>query len=438
MHAFQKKSLQAVLLLSLGGIGCDLLPGGEDEKDTQAPTNVRVTGGVTAGESVRGQRTLQATAEDDSGKIARIEFSVSGKSVCMDGEAKNSGQTFSCTWDSSTQAQGSYQLTARAFDAAGNATTSEPIAFTIPVANTAPTITRVTATPTTLDEGASTTLSVTASDVDGDALTYSWAQLPASPAGTFSDAAGTAPTWKAPFLSSNTTFALQVTVSDGKGGSAQATVDVAVANVPALNNAPAADAAITVSSPSVIAGETVNLSIGATDPDGDPLTYAWTTSVAGQGTFTNATASAAQWRSPDISAATSYTFELTVSDGTDSVTRSVEVQVSVPQYARDIQPIWEAQCTNCHISAGRGGLNLAPGSSHASLVNTPAAGAPCGGKGYTRVVPGNPEASLLVNKLLPTPVCGTRMPQGNVAHFDNNPGELTRIRSWILAGAPNN
>ena len=41
-------------------------------------------------------------------------------------------------------------------------------------------------------------------------------------------------------------FALQVTVSDGKGGSAQATVDVAGANVPALNNAPAVDAAITV------------------------------------------------------------------------------------------------------------------------------------------------------------------------------------------------
>ena len=33
---------------------------------------------------------------------------------------------------------------------------------------------------------------------------------------------------------------------------------------------------------------------------------------------------------------------------------------------------------------------------------------------------------------------GVRMPQGNESHFDNNPGQLTRIRSWILAGAPNN
>lgn len=437
MHAFQRKSLHAVLLLSLGASGCDLFQGDDDDKDTQAPTNVRVTGGVTAGETVRGQRTLQATADDDSGKVSRIEFSVSGQSVCMDAAAKNSGQTFSCTWDSSTEAQGSYQLTAKAFDAAGNATTSEPISFTIPAPNRVPTITQVTATPTAIDEGASTSLSVTASDLDGDALTYSWTQLPASPAGAFANAAGATPTWTAPFLSSNTTFALQVTVSDDKGGSAQATVDVVVANVPALNNPPNVDAAITISSTSVIAGDTVNLSIGATDADGDPLTYTWTTNPAGQGTFTNATTSAAQWRSPDISAATAYTVELTVSDGTDSVTRSVEVQVAVPQYARDIQPIWNAQCTNCHSSAGRGGLNLLAGSSHASLVNTPAAGTPCGGAGRTRVVPGNVETSLLVSKLSPTPVCGDRMPPGNVSYFDTNPGELTRIRSWILAGAPN-
>ncbi|MFY0567704.1 PKD domain-containing protein [Archangium lansingense] len=434
MHAFQKKSLHAVLLLSLGGIGCDLF----DEKDTQAPTNVRVTGGVTAGESVTGQRTLQATADDDSGKVSRIEFSVSGKSVCMDAAAKNSGQTFSCTWDASTEAQGSHQLTAKAFDAAGNATTSEPISFTISAPNRLPTITQVTATPTSIDEGASTSLSATASDQDGDALTYSWAQIPASPAGTFSNATGATPTWKAPFLSSNTTFSLQVTVTDAKGGSAQATVDVAVANVPALNNAPNVDAAITVSSTSVIAGDTVNLSINASDVDGDPLTYSWTTSTAGQGTFTSTTASSTQWRSPDISAATSFTIELTVSDGVDSVTRTVDVQVAVPQYARDIQAIWDAQCTSCHSSAGRGGLNLLAGSSHASLVNTPAAGTPCGGAGRTRVVPNNPDTSLLVNKLGPTPVCGIRMPQGNESHFDNNPGQLTRIRSWILAGAPNN
>ena len=34
--------------------------------------------------------------------------------------------------------------------------------------------------------------------------------------------------------------------------------------------------------------------------------------------------------------------------------------------------------------------------------------------------------------------CGTRMPQNNQRYFVDNPGLITRIRSWILAGAPNN
>ncbi|MGZ3456943.1 MAG: PKD domain-containing protein [Archangium sp.] len=434
MHAFQRTSFHAVLLLSLGWSGCDWF---QEEKDTTAPTNVRVTGGVTAGESVTGQRALQATADDNSGVVTRVEFSVSGNPACADETARRIGETFSCTWDSSTVAQGSYQLTAKAYDAAGNATTSEPIAFTIPALNHAPTLSMVTATPSSINEGSSTTLSVTASDPDGDPLTYSWAQLPVAPTGAFGSETGATRTWTAPMLSQNTTFTLQVTVSDGKGGSTQATVDVAVANVPGANRPPNVDAAITAP-PSVMAGDTLNLSIGASDPDGDSLTYSWTVEPAGQGTFTHQTAAAAQWRSPDVGAATTYTFHVTVSDGADSVTRSVSVQVTVPSYASDIQPIWDAQCTSCHLSAGRGGLDLTSGHSYASLVNVNGAGEACGASGIKRVVPGQPDNSLLVQKISPNPPCGSRMPQSNPAYFDDHPGELTRIRSWILAGAPNN
>jgi hypothetical protein len=300
-----------------------------------------------------------------------------------------------------------------------------------------PTISQVSATPTSINEGASTTLTVTASDTDGDPLTYSWTQSPAAPAGTFGSETGATRTWTAPVLPSNTTFTLEVTVSDGKGGTASATVDVVVANVPTVNRAPTVEEAITGAGP-VLAGDTLDLSIGATDPDGDILTYSWTTEPAG--TFTNPGSAATQWRSGDLATATTYTLEVTVSDGTESVTRSVAVEVGVPTYAAHIQPIWTANCTGCHNSSTgtRGGLNLDEGQSYASLVNRNAAGAPCGPTGLKRVVPNQPDESLLVLKLGNTPPCGDRMPLDNQTYFDTNPGLVTRIRSWILAGALNN
>ncbi|WNG37132.1 PKD domain-containing protein [Archangium violaceum] len=337
MHAFQRTSFHAVLILSLGGIGCDLFQG-DDEKENRAPT-----------------------------------------------------------------------------------------------------ITQVSATSAAINEGTSTTLTVAASDPDGDSLTYSWTQLPAAPTGSFNDGTGETQTWTAPLVASDTTFTLQVTVSDGKGGSSQATVDVAVANVAAPNRAPSVAETITAPA-SVIAGDTADLSIVASDPDGDTLTYSWTTNPANLGTFTNATAAAAQWRSSDINEATTYTLQVTVSDGTDSVTRSVNVRVDVPSYAAHIQPIWNVQCVRCHTgSPGRGSLTLDADKSYASIVNVGAAGRPCSPTGLMRVTPGKPDESLMVTKLGSAPMpCGSRMPTDNPTYFDEHPGELTRIRSWILAGALNN
>lgn len=421
--------LGAALLLSLSGWGC----GGGD--DTTPPTNVRVTGGVTAGETVSGRRTLEATAQDDSGKVSKVEFYVSGALACTDAEAKNSGMAFSCSWDFSTNAPGSQQLTAKAYDAAGNSTLSAAVDFTIPTPNHAPTISKVSASPSAINETASTTLTVTASDADGDPLTYAWEQAPVVPAGTWGSETAEIRTWTAPFVSHDTVFTLRVTVSDGKGGMAQATVDVPVANVAALNRPPSVDASITAPA-QVIAGDTINFSIGATDQDGDTLTYAWKTNPTAEGTFMDAADGLAQWRSPDIAAATTYSFQVIVSDGTSSVTRSVDVRVNVPQYARDIQPLWTPTCTGCHNDSPStfGSLSLEADSSYAALVNKSGVGV-C--SSLKRVQPGQPDDSLLIQKISGES-CGGRMPQMDPEYFDKNPGELTRLRSWILAGALNN
>ncbi len=420
------------LLLLLAGVGC----GGGGGQDAQAPTNVRLTGGITAGQSVTGTVTLEATAEDDSGKIARMEFYVSDTLACVDGLARSSGATFSCTWNTALVPPGAYALTARAYDAADNLTRSEPIAFTVPQPNRAPTLQRVTASSININEGSSVSLSVEASDEDAHPLTYAWAQAPSTPMGTFGTETGAQRTWTAPLVSRDTPFTLRVTASDNNGGSVQGSVVVTVLNVAALNQPPSVDESITPPTTRVIAGDTVSLFIGARDRDGDPLTYSWKTVPEGAGIFTTADASLAQWRSGDLGAATPFTFRVTVSDGTVSVTRTLELRVELPQYSRDIQPMWTPACTDCHnATVGTAGdLNLLPESAYASLVGRDGYGA-CGS--LARVRPGNPDESLLVQRISNAD-CGTRMPLRDTDYFERNPGELTRIRSWILSGAPNN
>ena len=429
----------AVVVLGLGWLSC-----GSDEdpppqnEDHMAPGRVEITGGVTQGEFISGQRKLEAVAEDNSGKVARVLFYFSGELACADNEEKDSGATFSCIWDASGLADGAYELTAAALDGAGNTSTSAPIAFSVGVANRPPVASATGANPATVNEGQGTAVSVTASDPDGDTLTYSWSQLsPASPQGTFSSAAVANPTWTAPLLAAQTAFTLQVTITDGKGGSTVSSVQVTVANVAGSNRPPTVDAAISAPT-TVVSGDSIDVSIGATDPDGDALTYTWTTNPVGLGTFTNGNTSAASWRSAEVTTNSTRTVavQVVVSDGVASVTRSVNVGVTVPSYANHIQPIWNQACTSCHGNTSpAGGLNLVSGSSYAALVNVNGNNAAC--STLRRVRPLQPDNSLLVRKISGT-TCGNRMPRNDAAFFDTNPGLITRIRSWIIANAPNN
>lgn len=306
-----------------------------------------------------------------------------------------------------------------------------------PTANHPPSVQQVAASQTSLDEGSSLTLSVNASDPDGQPLTYSWTQLPPSPPGLFGPDTGGSRTWTAPLLSRTTVFTLKVTASDGKGGTAQGSVNVTVANVPALNQAPIVDEAPTLPTTRVIAGDSVPLFIGARDQDGDPLSFSWKVLPgSATGTLSDGQTNMASWRSPDLAAATSYTFQVTVSDGTATVTRSASLRVDMPTYAQDIQPLWSPACTDCHNDSpgSFGNLNLLPGASWAQLVHHATAGA-C--SALQRVTPGQPDDSLLVMRVSGES-CGRQMPQSDSDYFNRNPGQLTRLRSWILAGAPDN
>ncbi len=108
---------------------------------------------------------------------------------------------------------------------------------------------------------------------------------------------------------------------------------------------------------------------------------------------------------------------------------------------RDIQPIFDNRCINCHNAVTtRGGLNLTAGNSYANLVNQPTSPA-CmmTAPDSVRVVPCCPPSSMLWLKLRPDDArCGRPMPFGSDGLGVIAPDEFALIEAWIAQGARNN
>lgn len=159
------------------------------------------------------------------------------------------------------------------------------------------------------------------SDPDNDSLTYQWTLtiIPTGSTATLSGADTVTPYFVA---DSAGVYAIQLTVSDDKGGSATATVFV-TANVG--NQPPTVSLSATPVSGSVPLS--VTLTTTASDPDHDPLTYIWD---FGDGTMTSGEAMQTHY----YGAARTYTVTVTVSDGQDVATTSVEVGATAAPDAR--------------------------------------------------------------------------------------------------------
>lgn len=91
-------------------------------------------------------------------------------------------------------------------------------------------------------------------------------------------------------------------------------------------------------------------------------------------------------------------------------------------------------CKSCH-SAGTDGTFMAGMTAceaHTALVDKPAVGSKCGTSGQKLVVAGQPDQSLLLQKLAGTQTCGDPMPLGGTPV---DPMLVQNIRAWITAGA---
>ncbi|HUQ03688.1 MAG TPA: myxosortase-dependent M36 family metallopeptidase [Kofleriaceae bacterium] len=198
----------------------------------------------------------------------------------------------------------------------------------------------------TVHSGQVVTLAGSATDPDGDtAFSWDWT----APSGiTLSDQGSATPTFTAPAVTSDTTFTFSLVVRDATGGvSGDATVIITVQ--PALRT-PTADAGQPVIA---VVGDSVQLDgSGSSDPDGGTLTYAWTQTDGPDVTLDNAAARNPRFTAPDVTEATSLTFELVVTSPSgasapDSVSVFVAPEDEVPP------PPEDGGC----CSASRGGPN---------------------------------------------------------------------------------
>jgi OmpA family len=202
-----------------------------------------------------------------------------------------------------------------------------------------PPVASCSANPTSLYQGSTDPVAVhvTASDADNDPLTYGY-----SATGGTVDGTGPDVRWNPSGLAIGS-YTVNAKVDDGRGGTATCSVDIAVSKRP---NRPPVISCAPERNP-ILAGERVAIKSTASDPDGDPITYSYSTTggqISGNGPT-------AQFDSTGLSAG-SYTVTCTADDGQGGRT-SATTRVDVQQPAPPPQASKVGDCGYNKVGAGR-------------------------------------------------------------------------------------
>ncbi|RKG62999.1 PKD domain-containing protein [Corallococcus exercitus] len=180
--------------------------------------------------------------------------------------------------------------------------------------NTWPVVSQITGTPSgQVASGGVVTLDVSASDPDGDSLTYAWTD---DCGGVFAGTASKSPSWTAPATApSSGKCKTKVTVTDGRGGSTTGELTLNVGLVGAPNSVPVIDTTYQ-SSATVKSSSTVRLYATAHDPENTALTFTWSATGGVLGTpTTTAGRSEVVWTAPTTpQITTNYTVTVQVQD----------------------------------------------------------------------------------------------------------------------------
>jgi hypothetical protein len=265
-----------VILTMLMGGGCGLF--------NKAPEIASLTPSATV-VGPGGSCTLTCTASDPD-EDDTITYAWSATAGAITGTGSTAIWTAPAT-------EGTYIISVIVSDDKGGTATES---CDIEVANTPPVITSLAPGATAVGPGGSCTVTCTASDPDGDTITYTWSATGGAISGT-----GSTVTWTAP--ATEGTYTITVSVSDDKGGTATGSCNIEVANTPPVITSLAPGAT------TVLPNGSCTVTCIASDADGDPLTYAWS---ATGGTFSG-TGNSVTWKAPAAEA--TYTISVTVSDG---------------------------------------------------------------------------------------------------------------------------
>ena len=271
----------------------------------------------------------------EEGQIVSVVLSASdpdGDTVTYTVSGSPAGSTLtgnSFTWVPSSGQTGSYTPSFTASDGKGG-TDSKSVTITVTTptpptpSNQSPTL--VAISDKTVEEGQTVGFMLSASDPDGDTLTYSVSGNP-----TGSSLSGDTFTW-IPSSGQAGSYTMTFTVSDGKGGTDSKSVGITVTTPtpPAPTNQPPALAAI--DDKTLEEGQSVSFVLSGSDPDGDALTY----SVSGNSAGSSLTGNTFSW-TPTSGQSGSYTLVFTVSDGKGgSAERSVTITVNPHSYPPNI------------------------------------------------------------------------------------------------------
>ena len=187
------------------------------------------------------------------------------------------------------------------------------ILFDTMLANHLPAITSLEAPERVLPWG-SCQIICTASDRDGDELSYNWSTSGGNITGT-----GASVNWTAP--DSAGSYNVTVTVTDGRGGEVMSQVTITVrANRPPTITSLVADADW------ILPSGNLQVTCNATDPDGDELSYEWTAN----GGDISGTGAVVSWTAPQEVGM--YDITVVVKDGHgSSATDSLPISVATGQ-----------------------------------------------------------------------------------------------------------